>query len=71
MIKFNSVYSKLFLNLKVNRSSSNLNFFGAGALNKLNNTSEFNKFSFKNFYFQESKHGAGDVRMKKYLNYQL
>ena len=55
MIKFNSAYSKLFFNL--NKSS----LFSASVANKLNSTLEFNKFSFKNFYFQESKHGAGDV----------
>lgn len=57
MIKFNSAYSKLFFNM--NKSS----FFSAGISNQINSKLEFNKFSFKNFYFQESKHGAGDVRL--------
>jgi len=62
MIKINSVYSKLLL---ANKSSFNIKFLGLSAMNKLE-YNQFNKISFKNFYFQESKHGAGDVRIKLY-----
>ena len=61
MIKINSVYSKILL---ANKSFFNSKFLGVSAMNKLDNSNQFNKISFKNFYFQETKHGAGDVRIK-------
>ena len=56
MIKFNSVFTKFFSHF--NSNTKNL-MLSAGATQKIN--FRFNKINLKNFYFQESKHGAGDV----------
>ena len=53
MKKINSVFTKIF--------STKNSMLSVCAVQKFNNSMRFNKFNLKNFYFQESKHGAGDV----------
>ena len=38
---------------------------------KLNAFKNFNKFSLRNFYFQETSHGAGEVTIKIYFFFNI